>query len=111
MLTLRVVKALVDLRFQAGLFLLCQTGIHVFAPLRSLLLCPTDNLGELLSQGAPTCPIGDRAYDSDPLDALLLQQGIDTIAPHRRNRTKPLTQDGRKLRRYQRRWKVERLFD
>ncbi len=32
------------------------------------------------------------------------------IAPHRRNRTKPKTQDGRKLRRYQRRWKVERLF-
>jgi IS4 transposase len=26
------------------------------------------------------------------------------------NRTKPKTQDGRKLRRYKRRWKVERLF-
>jgi transposase len=59
---------------------------------------------------APTCLIGDRAYDSDPLDALPLQQGIDMIAPHRRNRTKPLTQDGRKLRFYRRRWKVERLF-
>ena len=32
------------------------------------------------------------------------------IAPHRRNRTKPKTQDGRKLRRYKRRWKIERLF-
>ena len=32
------------------------------------------------------------------------------IAPHRRNRRKPKTQDGRKLRRYKRRWKIERLF-
>jgi transposase len=32
------------------------------------------------------------------------------IAPHRRNRTRPKTQDGRPLRRYKRRWKVERLF-
>ncbi len=33
-----------------------------------------------------------------------------TIAPHRRYRTKPKTQDGRPLRRYKRRWKVERLI-
>jgi transposase len=32
------------------------------------------------------------------------------IAPHRRNRSKPKTQDGRALRRYKRRWKVERFF-
>ncbi len=32
------------------------------------------------------------------------------IAPHRHNRKKKHTQDGRKLRRYRRRWKVERLF-
>jgi transposase len=32
------------------------------------------------------------------------------IAPHKANRKKPATQDGRKLRRYKRRWKVERLF-
>ena len=31
------------------------------------------------------------------------------IAPHRGNR-KNTTQDGRALRRYRRRWKVERLF-
>ncbi len=54
--------------------------------------------------------IGDRAYDSDPLDAELAKMGIEMIAPHRRNRRKPKTQDGRKLRRYKRRWKVERLF-
>ena len=32
------------------------------------------------------------------------------IAPHRRNRTRPKTQDGRRLRRYKRRWIVERFF-
>ena len=54
--------------------------------------------------------IGDRAYDSDPLDAALGEPGIEMIAPHRRNRKKRKTQDGRKLRRYKRRWKIERLF-
>lgn len=54
--------------------------------------------------------IGDRAYDSDPLDERLAEQGIEMIAPHRRARRKPATQDGRVLRRYVRRWKVERLF-
>ena len=54
--------------------------------------------------------IGDKAYDSDPLDAELAEQGIDMIAPHRKNRKKAKTQDGRKLRRYKRRWKVERFF-
>jgi transposase len=53
--------------------------------------------------------IGDRAYDSDPLDEKLRAQGIEMIAPHRRNRVKPKTQDGRKLRRFKRRWKIERL--
>lgn len=54
--------------------------------------------------------IGDRAYDSDPLDEQLAYQGIELIAPHRKNRKKPKTQDGRPLRRYKKRWKVERLF-
>jgi len=59
---------------------------------------------------SPERLIGDRAYDSDPLDARLAEQGIRLIAPHKRNRVKPKTQDGRELRRYQKRWKVERLF-
>ena len=54
--------------------------------------------------------IGDKAYDSDPLDESLLERGIEMIAPHRKNRKKKKTQDGRKLRRYRRRWKIERLF-
>ena len=59
---------------------------------------------------APQRLIGDRAYDSDPLDAKLQQQGVKLIAPHKCNRSKPATQDGRELRRYCRRWRIERLF-
>lgn len=54
--------------------------------------------------------ISDKAYDSGPLDDQLAATGIEMIAPHRRNREKPRTQDGRPLRRYKRRWKVERFF-
>jgi len=54
--------------------------------------------------------IADRGYDSDPLREQLAERGIELIAPHRKNRTKPPTQDGRALRRYKRRWIVERTF-
>lgn len=64
-------------------------------------------LGE---QHQPKRLIGDKAYDSDPLDETLEERGIEMIAPHRKNRKKKRSQDGRKLKRYKRRWKVERLF-
>lgn len=57
----------------------------------------------------PTNLIGDAAYDSNKLDAALRERGIEMIAPlnprHKNN-----TQDGRRFRRYRRRWKIERLF-
>ena len=63
------------------------------------------------TQYAPVKLIGDKAYDSDKLDQQLSEErGIELIAPHKRNRKKQRTQDGRKLRRYRRRRKVERLF-
>lgn len=52
----------------------------------------------------------DLVADSDPLRSRLAKRGIDLITPHRRNRIKPATQDGRKLRRYRKRWPVERSF-
>ena len=61
------------------------------------------------TEDAPEFLIGDGAYDSNPLDEQLLQDGITLVAPHRSNRTKEKTQDGRTFRRYKRRWKVERL--
>ena len=63
-------------------------------------------LNEIVTLGRPRRLIGDRAYDSDPLDKDLAMQGIDLIAPHQRNRKKAETQDGRCLRRYKRRWKI-----
>ncbi len=55
--------------------------------------------------------VGDKAYDSDRLDTQVLEQfGTEVIAPHKCNRRSPRTQDGRALRRFCRRWKVERLF-
>jgi transposase len=58
-------------------------------------------------EAKPEHLIGDRAYDSDELDQKLNQQGIEMIAPHRANRKKRHTQDGRRLRRYERRWIVD----
>lgn len=58
----------------------------------------------------PARVIADRAYDSDPLRQRLAARGIELVAPHRGNRSKPRTQDGRALRRYRRRWKVERTL-
>jgi transposase len=53
--------------------------------------------------------VTNEQYDSDKLDAKLKRDwGIEMIAPNRRRRSK--TQDGHPLRRYRRRWKVERLF-
>jgi transposase len=54
--------------------------------------------------------IGDKAYDSDKLDKKLAKKRIVLIAPHKNNRVKPKTQDGRPLRKIKKRWKVERLF-
>ena len=53
---------------------------------------------------------GQGSYDSDPLDEELRNDGIEMIAPHRSNRSKPPTQDRRRLSRYMRRWLVERFF-
>lgn len=66
-------------------------------------------LVQMLVPEAPRNLIGDNAYDSDKLDGKLRQYGIELIAPHRFNR-KNITPDLRRLRRYRRRWKVERLF-
>ena len=53
--------------------------------------------------------VGDKAYDSDPLDIkLAVDHEVELIAPHRNNRQASSTQDARVLRRYKRRWKVER---
>ena len=67
-------------------------------------------LGYSFLDTLPVRLIGDKAYDTDRLDRDLAERyGIEMIAPHRGERRTP-TQDGRPLRRYRRRWRVERLF-
>ena len=71
------------------------------------LLEPTlDNIDVRPADGAAEAPaprrlVCDKGYDSDPLrDRLLMERDIDLVCPHRKNRKRPATQDGRKLRRY-----------
>ena len=52
--------------------------------------------------------VADRGYDSDPLRDRLAEGGYRLLAPHRRNRTRPSRNDGRRMRRYRRRFLVER---
>ena len=67
--------------------------------------------GFYMIEAKPEKLIGDKAYDSDELDAQLRHEGVEMIAPHRSNRMpERRTQDGRMLRRYKRRWLVERFF-
>jgi transposase len=58
----------------------------------------------------PARVIADRAYDSDPLRQRLQRRGLLLIVPHRKNRRRPACNDGRTLRRYRKRWRVERTF-
>ena len=65
----------------------------------------------MLPAEQPERIIGDKAYDDDALDADVAKKGIEMIAPHRSNRRpENKTQDGRPLRRYSRRWTVERTI-
>ena len=52
--------------------------------------------------------IADKGYDSDPLRRRLKQRGIELIAPYRWYKKAKPFEDRRKLRRYRRRWKIER---
>ena len=59
----------------------------------------------------PERVVCDKGYDSDGLrERLLFERDIELVCPHRKGRKRPALQDGRKLRRYKRRWKVERTF-
>lgn len=96
----------------------CSSGVHLDAasPAEVTLLESTLTMIAVPRAGPgrprqkPERVIADRGYDSDPLRARLARRNIELIVPHRKNRKKPPTQDGRQLRRYRRRWKVERTF-
>ena len=56
----------------------------------------------------PECLIADRGYDSNAVRSLLERRGIEPIIPARVNNRRATHQDGRRLRRYRRRWIIER---
>jgi len=64
--------------------------------------------GERRRPHKPERLIADRAYDSNPARALLVKREIEPIIPRRKNNRVATHQDGRKLRRYKRRWIIER---
>jgi len=84
-------------------------GAHVCSATPHEVTLVGATLAARFLESLPERMIGDGAYDSDALDQQLYELGISLIAPHRTNRIKAATQDGRVLRRYRRRWKVERL--
>lgn len=90
-----------------GLPIAVNTGTA--SPHESTLVEPSFDF--MVTVDFPEKLIGDKAYDSDKLDAAMGQLGLDMISPHRTNRRpENKTQDGRKLRRYERRWTVERTI-
>jgi IS5 family transposase len=73
---------------------------------QELLTPALDNVPVEVPPGTPI--IMDKGYDSDPLRDELKDAGYEPIIPHRRNRVKPSRNDGRRFRRYQHRWRIER---
>lgn len=61
-----------------------------------------------LPAGVPV--VADRGFDSDGLRDELAEAGFRLLAPHRKNRKRPSRNDGRRMRRYRRRYVVERTF-
>jgi len=66
-------------------------------------------LSNRLTRRKPQRMIGDKAFDSDPMDRKLRAKGIILIAPDRDCKLRP-TQDRRSLKRMKRRWTIERYF-
>jgi transposase len=92
--------ALVESASQAEVKLLEPTLARVAVP----------RVGRRRPRMKPMRVIVDKGYDCDAPRQRLKRRGIEMICPHRKNRKRPKLQDGRKLRRYKRRWKVERAF-
>jgi transposase len=82
------------------------TEIHSASPAEVNLIEPL--IAKRILRRLPRRLIYDKAADCDSLRLRLKNRGIDLISPHRHGRVRPRLQDGRKLRRYKRRWKMER---
>ena len=94
-------------------------GLHLDSatPQEITLLKPTLETVSVARRHHPGRPrmkpdrlILDRGYDSNPLRGWLPSIGIEPILPATRAHPYATHQDGRTLRRYRRRWIVERTF-
>lgn len=84
-------------------------AVHIAAGNRFDSVLTERTLDAAFVEELPPRLIGDKAWDGGALQKRLKEErGIDLIAPKKANSRR--IQDGRKLRRYRRRWKVERLF-
>jgi transposase len=84
-------------------------SIHSASPHEATLVEETLDMIPLAKK--PKNLIGDKAYDSDPLDASLEQQGIHMISPHKKNRVKQQTQCSEELQeKYPKRHLIENFF-
>jgi transposase len=72
----------------------------------ALLVPALDDVPVPIPEGTPV--VADRGHDSDGLRDDLEAEGLCPVIPHRKNRVRPSRNDGRRLRRYRRRWVVER---
>jgi transposase len=85
-------------------------AIHAEAAAPAEIRLAEATLATRVIKEKPLRIIADKAYDSDPLRERLLKRQILLLAPHRRGRKRASFNDGRWLRRYRKRWKIERLF-
>jgi IS5 family transposase len=73
---------------------------------QQLLIPAIDDVPVPIPDGTPV--IADKGHDSDGLRDELEAHGLVPVIPHRTNRVRPSRNDGRRLRRYRRRWTIER---
>ena len=73
---------------------------------QALLVPALDDVPLEIPAGTPV--VADKGHDSDPLRDEVKAAGCVPVIPHRKNRVKPSRNDGRRLRRYRHRWRVER---
>jgi len=84
---------------------LAQT-IDSASPSATKLIEPT--LDKL--KGKPRRVVMDKEFDSDKFRDKIAARGIDPIIPYRHWAVERRYDDGRKMRRYKKRWVIERLF-
>lgn len=87
-------------------------GVSIASGSRHDVSLVEQTLDEAFVEVLPQNLVGDKGFDSRPLAQNLDEErGVTLLAPKRGGRrASKRNQDGRKMRRYKRRWKVERLF-